>query len=114
MQGNPCVYFTPWTCAMPIKFNLLESGSWVCWATTSDGVFNASFQFSGDSFSTNGKTIDPTELKISVDINNFPYADKTDAIRLALLVNGMAKVSYQSRDTSGTNKKISTGGSSFK
>lgn len=86
-------------------------GKYTCSASTSDGVFTATFEFSGTAFNSGGQSLSPEDLKISVLINNFPYSDAN--ARLALLVNGWAKTEYKDRDDSAAEKKVTNGGSAF-
>jgi hypothetical protein len=94
-------------------FSCPQQGSkYVCSATTRDGVFTATFEFSGEPFASSGLDLSPEEMKISVDVNNFPYANNNN-LRLALFVYGWAKVDYIDKQQSGDKKEVNTGGSAF-
>jgi hypothetical protein len=90
-----------------------DGDKYVCTVRTTDGVFTATFEFSGEAFSSSGLQLTPDDLKITVDINNFPYANNNNNLRLALNVYGWAKVEYIDKSQSGENKMVNTGGAAF-
>jgi len=87
-----------------------NNGKYLATTSTSDGVFVASFEFSGQPFSNGNLRLTPADLKINIGIRNFPYSGNTATDRLALAVVGKAKASY--RPDNGT-RLVYNGGSAF-
>jgi len=90
-----------------------DGDKYVCRVSTADGVFAATFEFSGEPFSSSGLQLTPDDLKVSIDINNFVYANGNSNLRLAQNVYGWAKVDYIDKSQSGDKKTVNTGGSAF-
>jgi len=87
---------------------------YIVYASTLDGVFNSSFEFSGKPFPTGTTTLTPADLKININIRNFPYVGNTTNDRLAVLVHGKAKITFVNTTTMDPKGRVVyNGGSAF-
>jgi len=93
------------------QFQITQTaGKYVASASTSDGVFTISFEFSGQPFANGNLKLTPADLKINVGIRNFPYSGNSATDRLALQVFGKGRAAYQGTNTS---RLVYNGGSAF-
>lgn len=63
--------------------------------TTIDNVFTAHVYIVGELSEVNGLTVTPTEMKIDIEINNFPYSEDNSQLALATKMESTEKIVVQ-------------------
>ncbi len=71
---------------------------------TADGVFGASAYTSGEPVTIIGDTVSPNEVKITVEINNFPFTRDDSKLALKVLIKGDQPLEMEKREVEDKNE----------
>lgn len=72
---------------------------------TTDGVFKATLHVAGRAMSVGGELVKPNEVKIDIEITNFPYQENDSKLALKTELESTMETEEEKREIEGTNEE---------